>query len=102
MNTPHPKYTLTEEISHSAIHAIGSHLGAAMLALMVVFGVQSGTQVAWKVVSGAIFGASIILLYTVSSVYHALTHPRAKQVMDRQVAHLHVEILDLEHRTPFC
>ena len=75
-------YTITEEISHSAIHAIGSHLGAAMLALMVVFGAQSGTQVPWKVVSGAIFGASIILLYTVSSVYHATTNLRAKQILE--------------------
>ena len=75
-------YSVAEEISHSAIHAFGSHLGAAMLALLVVFGAQSGTQVPWKVVSGAIFGASIILLYTISSVYHAVTHTRAKQILE--------------------
>ena len=56
-------YSVAEEISHSAIHAVGSHFGAAMLALMVVFGAQSGTQVVWKIVSGAVFGATIILLY---------------------------------------
>jgi hemolysin III len=93
-------YTVTEEISHSAIHAIGSHLGAAMLALMVVYGAQSGTHVPWKVVSGAVFGVSIILLYTVSSVYHALTHERAKQVMEI-FDHMAIYFLIAGSYTPF-
>jgi hemolysin III len=93
-------YTVTEEISHSAIHAIGSHLGAAMLALMVVYGVQSGTQVPWKVVSGAVFGASIILLYTVSSIYHALTNERAKQIMEI-FDHIAIYLLIAGTYTPF-
>jgi hemolysin III len=93
-------YTITEEISHSAIHAIGSHLGAAMLALMIVFGVQSGTHVPWKVVSGAVFGASIILLYTVSSVYHALTNERAKQIMEI-FDHIAIYLLIAGTYTPF-
>jgi len=94
-------YTITEEISHSAIHAIGSHLGAAMLALMVVFGAQSGTQVPWKVVSGAVFGASIILLYTVSSVYHAVTNPRAKQILEI-CDHMAIYVLIAGSYTPFA
>lgn len=78
----HDSFSVAEEIAHSSIHAIGSHLGAAMLALLIVFGAQSETQTAWKVVSGAIYGSTIILLYSVSSVYHALTNSRAKQVME--------------------
>jgi hemolysin III len=93
-------YTLTEEISHSAIHAIGSHLGAAMLALMIVFGVQSGTHVIWKVVSGTVFGLSIILLYSVSSVYHALTNERAKQLMEI-FDHMAIYLLIAGSYTPF-
>jgi len=94
------EYTVAEEISHSAIHAVGSHLGAAMLALLVVFAVQSGTQVSWKVVSGAIYGASIILLYTVSSVYHAVTHPRAKQILE-VCDHMAIYFLIAGSYTPF-
>lgn len=94
------EYSVTEEIAHSAIHAIGSHMGAAMLALLVVFGVQSGTQVAWKVVSGAVFGASVILLYTVSSVYHAVMHPRAKQVLE-VCDHMAIYLLIAGSYTPF-
>ncbi len=93
-------YTVTEEISHSAIHAIGSHLGAAMLALMVVSGAQSGTHVTWKVVSGTVFGLSIILLYTVSSVYHALTNERAKQIMEI-FDHIAIYLLIAGTYTPF-
>ena len=93
-------YTVAEEISHSAIHALGSHLGAAMLALLVVFGAQSGSQVPWKVVSGAVFGASIILLYTVSSVYHAVTHPRAKQILE-VCDHIAIYVLIAGSYTPF-
>lgn len=96
---PHD-YSVAEEISHSAIHAVGSHLGAAMLALLVVFGAQSGTQVPWKVVSGAIFGASIILLYTVSSVYHAVTHTRAKRILE-VCDHMAIYFLIAGSYTPF-
>ncbi len=93
-------YSVTEEIAHSSIHALGSHLGAAMLALLVVFGVQSGTQVFWKVVSGSVFGVTIILLYTVSSVYHAVTHPRAKQILE-VCDHMAIYFLIAGSYTPF-
>ncbi|MDX9867476.1 MAG: hemolysin III family protein [Kiritimatiellia bacterium] len=94
------EYTVPEEISHSAIHALGSHLGAAMLALMVVFGARSGEQVAWKVVSGAIFGATAILLYAISAVYHAVTHPRAKQILE-VCDHMAIYFLIAGSYTPF-
>ncbi|MEI7900954.1 MAG: hemolysin III family protein [bacterium] len=93
-------YSVAEEIAHSSIHALGSHLGAAMLALLVVFGAQSGTQVPWKVVSGAVFGATIILLYTVSSIYHAVTHPRSKQILE-VCDHMAIYFLIAGSYTPF-
>lgn len=71
-----------------------------MLALMVVYGIQSGTHVAWKVVSGVVFGASIILLYTVSSVYHALTNERAKKIMEI-FDHIAIYLLIAGTYTPF-
>ncbi len=95
-----PDYSVAEEIAHSASHAVGSHLGAAMLALLVVFGAQSGTQVPWKVVSGAVFGASVILLYSVSSVYHAVTHTRAKRFLE-MLDHMAIYFLIAGSYTPF-
>jgi hemolysin III len=78
---PH-HYSAVEEMVHCATHAVGSHLGAAMLTLMVVFGAQSESLRVWKVVSGSIFGATIILLYSMSSIYHALPESRFKNAME--------------------
>lgn len=58
--------SMGEELANSITHIVGSHLGAAMLALVVWQGAMSGVDVAWKVTSGAIFGASIILICALS------------------------------------
>ena len=47
--------TTGEEIANTVTHVIGSHLGAAMLALLVWAGVNSGVDVAWKVTCASIF-----------------------------------------------
>lgn len=93
--------TIGEELANMITHAVGSHLGAAMLALVVWSGAASGTQVAWKVTSGAVFGASIILLYSVSSAYHAVTNARAKAVL-HVMDHMAIYFLIAGSYTPFC
>lgn len=90
-----------EEIANSVSHVVGSHLGAAMTALLVWEGVQSGTDVAWKVVSAAIFGFSMILLYSVSSAYHAVMYPPAKRVLHK-LDHMAIYFLIAGSYTPFC
>jgi hemolysin III len=74
-----PNYTKTEEILNSVSHMIGAALGIAALVLCVVFAAIKGNT--WGVVSGAIYGASLVLLYTMSSVYHGITKEFAKKVM---------------------
>ena len=93
--------TMGEEIANTVTHVIGSHLGAAMLALLVWQGVLSGTQVAWKVTSAAIFGASVILLYAVSSAYHAVTYAPAKRIL-QIMDHMAIFFLIAGSYTPFC
>ena len=90
-----------EEIANTVSHVIGSHLGAAMLALLVWQGVQSGVDVAWKVTSGAIFGSCIILLYAISSTYHAVMHEPAKRVLQK-LDHMSIYFLIAGSYTPFC
>lgn len=93
--------TSGEEVANAVTHVVGSHLGAAMLALLVWTGATSGTDVPWKVTSGAIFGACMIFLYAISSAYHAVTYPPAKgvlQVMD----HMAIYVLIAGSYTPFC
>lgn len=95
------KETAGEEIANTVTHAVGSHLGAAMLALLVWQGAASGVDVGWKVTSGAIFGFSIILMYAVSSAYHAVTYQPAKRVL-HIMDHMAIYFLIAGSYTPFC
>ncbi len=93
--------TSGEEIANTVIHVIGSHLGAAMVALLVWQAAASGVDVAWKVVSASIFGASAILLYAISSAYHAVTYQPAKHVL-HMLDHMAIYVLIAGSYTPFC
>lgn len=93
--------TSGEEVANAVTHVVGSHLGAAMLALLVWTGATSGTDVQWKVTSGAIFGACMIFLYAISSAYHAVTYPPAKRVL-QVMDHMAIYVLIAGSYTPFC
>jgi hemolysin III len=82
-------------------HVVGSHLGAAMLALLLWQGATSGVAVAWKTTSAAIFGFSMILMYAVSSAYHAVQYPPAKRVL-HVMDHMAISFLIAGGYTPFC
>lgn len=96
-----PEATAGEEVANSVSHVIGSHLGAAWIALLVWVAVNSGVDVAWKVVSGSIFGATVILLYSISTAYHAVTYKPAKDVLDI-MDHMAIYFLIAGSYTPFC
>lgn len=95
------KQTCGEEIANTITHVVGSHLGAAALALLMWAAVLNGTQVVWKVTSGAIFGFSIILMYSVSSAYHAVSNEKAKKVL-HILDHTAIFFLIAGSYTPFC
>lgn len=77
------RYTLGEEIFSSVTHGVGCLLGiAGTVVLIVMSAIYSD---AWSVVSSAIYGASLIILYCMSTLYHAITNDKAKrffQIMD--------------------
>ena len=74
-----PDYTKGEEIFNMASHAAGAALGIVVTVLCVVRAAFHHSGIG--VVGGAIFGATMILLYSISSVYHGLS-PR---VMGKKV-----------------
>lgn len=77
------RYTLGEEIFNSVTHGVGGLLAIAGTAVLIVFAAIYSD--AWGVVSSAVYGASLIVLYTMSTLYHALTNRRAKtffRIMD--------------------
>ena len=63
-----PKYSLGEELISSISHGIGALLGIAALVLSVVFSNEPIT-----IVSSAIYGATLIVLYLVSCLYHSFS-----------------------------
>ena len=93
--------TVGEEIANTVIHVIGSHLGAAMIALLVWQAVHSDVDLGWKIVSACIFGSCAILLYSISSAYHAVSAPRAKAVL-HIMDHTAIYFLIAGSYTPFC
>ena len=74
-----PDYTKGEEIFNMVSHAVGAVFGIFALITCVITAVRNHN--AWSIVSGAIYGVSLLMLYTVSSVYHGLPKNTGKKVM---------------------
>ncbi|MBR2109132.1 MAG: hemolysin III family protein [Ruminococcus sp.] len=77
------RYTLGEEIFSAVTHGVGSLLSIAGTAVIIVLAAIFND--AWAVVGCAIFGASLIILYSMSTLYHSITNPKAKaffRIMD--------------------
>ncbi len=74
-----PPYTKGEEITNMVTHIVGAAFGVAYLVLCVVFSALHGNV--WGVVGSSIYGASVVALFTLSSVYHGLVPPMAKKVL---------------------
>jgi len=81
-------------------HFIGALFSVAGLVLLVVYGAKYGT--AWHVVSFSIFGASLILLYSASTLYHWLPlKPPAREIL-RKIDHMMIYVLIAGTYTPIC
>jgi hemolysin III len=93
------EYTLGEEISHSITHGIGAALSIAGLVISVVMAARTGEAV--KVVSFAIFGTSMIILYTASTLYHAFTNEKVKNLF-RYLDHTSIFLLIAGTYTPIA
>ena len=91
------RYSLGEEIFNSVSHGIGSLLAVAGTVVMIVISALHND--AWMVVSSAVYGASLIILYTMSTLYHAITNEKAKRVM-RVMDHVTIFFLIAGTYTP--
>ena len=91
-------YSLGEEIAHAVSHGIGILLSIAGLAVLVAFASLYGD--AWHITSSSIYGATLILLYTASTLYHGIPQPAAKRVLQR-LDHAAIFLLIAGTYTPF-
>ena len=93
-----PHYTLGEELMNSISHGVGALFGIVTLVLCVVRAAQSGDP--YRIVSGAIFGFTVLILYLMSCLYHALKVNKAKRVL-RVIDHCTIFLLIAGTYTPY-
>jgi hemolysin III len=87
-----------EEWLNSATHGLGALLSVIGTVVLIVAASQSGD--AWKIVSFSIFGASLILLYSASALYHGTRHPRLRALF-KTLDHCAIFLLIAGTYTPF-
>lgn len=87
-----------EELANTITHAVGVGFSITGLVLLVVRAALYGT--AWHVVSFSIYGASLILLYLASTLYHGFQSPRIKELL-RIFDHSAIYLLIAGSYTPF-
>jgi hemolysin III len=93
-------YTRREEAVNCATHLVGILASLAAIACLVVVATANGAG-PWRTAGGVIFGASALLLFTTSVVYHAATSPRLKPRL-RLLDHSAIYVLIAGTYTPFA
>lgn len=90
-------YFREEEFWNVLTHGLGALFSLAGLILLIYFSAQNGT--ALDVVCATVFGASMLVLYTASALYHAAGNEKRKMVF-RKLDHLCIYILIAGTYTP--
>ncbi len=98
IDTAQIQYSIAEEIAHTVTHSIGILLSIGGLAVLVAFSSLYGD--AWHITSTSIYGATLILLYTASTLYHGIPYSKAKLVL-RRLDHAAIFLLIAGTYTPF-
>ena len=95
-----PQYTKGEEIFNMTSHIVGAVLGIVATTLCVVFAAVN--QNVYGVISGSIYGVTMILLYTMSSIYHGLSPKRYSKRVFQVLDHCSIFLLIAGSYTPFA
>src|SRR5512139_2551122 len=91
-------YSLGEEIANSVTHGVGALLSVVGLTTLVIFSVLTHDPV--RIVASVVYGLSLVLEYTASTLYHALPQPKAKHVF-KILDHSGIYLLIAGTYTPF-
>lgn len=93
------RYLITNEVLNAVTHGIGVGLSIAGLVVLLLKGAQTGSTL--EIVSYSIFGASLILLYLCSTLYHSLIFTRARKLF-KIFDHSSIYVLIAGSYTPLC
>jgi hemolysin III len=92
------RYSIGEEIAHAVTHGVGVLLSIGGLVVLVAFSALYGD--AWHITSSSIYGATLVLLYSFSTLYHGIPYPKAKRILQR-LDHAAIFLLIAGTYTPF-
>ena len=87
-----------EEKLNALTHGIGAILGIAALVLLIIFNTH---KTPWSLFSVIVYGISIIVLFTASTLYHSVTKEKQKHIF-RIIDHISIYILIAGTYTPVC
>lgn len=93
------KFSIREEIANAVIHGIGALLSIVALVLLVVF--SAINKQPWSIFSSIIYGSSLIILYSASTLYHSFQNKKVKELFEI-FDHSAIYILIAGTYTPFA
>ncbi|MCD6009182.1 PAQR family membrane homeostasis protein TrhA [Halomonas sp. IOP_31] len=101
--TAHPgddAYSLLEELLHCISHGIGAALALAGMVVLIALASLATHVDPWKIVGVSLYGATLVLLYSASTLYHGVRRPRLKRAL-KVVDHCAIYALIAGTYTPF-
>lgn len=95
-----PEYTKGEEIFNMVSHIVGAAFGITALVLCIIFSAIHKNP--YAVISSSIYGVTIIILYTMSSIYHGMSAKGTAKKVFQILDHCSIFLLIAGSYTPFC
>ncbi len=95
-----PKYNLCEELINAITHGIGAIFGVVALVLTVIFAARNHNVIG--IVSSAIYGATMIIMYVISCLYHSFSPKLKAKKVFRIIDHCDIYLFIAGSYTPFC
>jgi len=95
---PHTEYSVIEEVVHAITHGVGVLLSIAGLSWMLYLSIVAADP--WRIVASSIYGATLIMLFLASTVYHSMHASKHREVF-KLLDHCAIYLLIAGTYTPF-
>lgn len=95
---PHKRQSYAEEMANAMTHGVGLAMSVVGWIALVVLSALAGSG--WDVAASAVYGGTLVFLYSVSTLYHSVRRPRTKYVL-RVLDHVAIFLLIAGTYTPF-
>ncbi|EWH00071.1 PAQR family membrane homeostasis protein TrhA [Halomonas sp. BC04] len=93
-------HSVIEELLNSISHGVGAILSLAGVVVLIVLASLAAHVDPWKIAGITLYGVSLVLLYTASTLYHGIKHPRLKRLL-QHLDHCAIYLLIAGTYTPF-